>query len=171
MIHTALQKISCILYITLFLTACSDSPQSLDELMTTYAENGRQKISSPFSGAVLVSRNGEIIFKKAYGLNNRELNNPNTIDTKFPIGSITKQFTAMLIMQMVEEGKLSLNDSVSKHIPYFPKEFGDKLTIHQLLSNTSGLPHYEGIVRNGVRFNTFASTRYSPKELALLIGK
>ncbi|MFD2561461.1 serine hydrolase [Aquimarina rubra] len=171
MTYTTLQKISCILCITLLLVACSDSPQSLDELMTAYSENGRHKIGSPFNGAVLVAKNGEIVFKKAYGLNNRELDIPNTLETKFPIGSVTKQFTAMLVMQMAEEGKLNLNDSVSKHLSYLPKEFGDKITIHQLLSNTSGLPHYEGITKNGIKFNTFAATKYSPKELALLISK
>ncbi|WP_106792917.1 serine hydrolase [Aquimarina sp. Aq78] len=175
MIHLSSQKtiriLLFIVVIALFFNSCSDSPKSLDTLMQEYSENGRKKISSPFNGVILVAKKGKITFKKAYGLKDREQNIPNIVDTKFPIGSVTKQFTAMLIMQLVEEGVLKLEDSVSTHLPYFPKELGNKITIHQLLSHTSGLPHYEGILKTGITQDAFISTAYTPRELAILVGK
>ena len=66
----------------------------------------------------------------------------NSADTKHRLGSITKQFTAMLIMQLMEEGKLKLDVPMTKYLPEYPKENGDKITIHHLLTHTSGLPNY-----------------------------
>jgi CubicO group peptidase (beta-lactamase class C family) len=90
--------------------------------------------------AVLVAENGKIVFEKGYGLANIEHCVPVTPDTKFRIGSITKQFTAAAILKLVEEGKLSLDDKVSKFIPDFPR--GDIVTIHHLLTHTSGIHSY-----------------------------
>ena len=73
-----------------------------------------------FNGSVLVSENGKVIYKNGFGLANMEWNNPNTTDTKFRIGSVTKQFTAMLIMQLVEEGKLKLDVPITTYIPDYP---------------------------------------------------
>ena len=61
-----------------------------------------------FNGAVLVAENGKVIYKKAFGPAHREWDVPNTVDTKYIIGSISKQFTAMLMLQLVEEGKVRL---------------------------------------------------------------
>lgn len=93
-----------------------------------------------FSGSVLVMKQNTVLLKKAYGLADREWNIPNTTDTKFRIGSITKQFTAACILQLAEQGKLSLDDKLSKYIPDFPK--GDSVTIHMLLNHTSGIASY-----------------------------
>lgn len=93
-----------------------------------------------FNGAVLVMQKGKIIYKKAVGLADREWNVPNTVDTKFRIGSVTKQFTAACILQLAEQGKLSLDDKLSKYIPDYPK--GDSITIYMLLNHTSGIPNY-----------------------------
>ena len=109
-----------------------------------------------FNGAALVTENEGIIFKKGFGLANMEWNIPNTPDTKFRIGSMTKQFTAMLIMQLVEEGKLKLDVPITTYIPDYPKENGDKITIHNLLTHTSGIPNYTdlpslaNIIRNPI---------------------
>ncbi len=73
---------------------------------------------------------------------NMEWNIPNTPDTKFRLGSITKQFTAMLIMQLVEQGKLKLDGKVTDYLPDYPKATGDKITVHHLLTHTSGIPNY-----------------------------
>ncbi|WP_420603178.1 serine hydrolase [Flagellimonas sp.] len=143
----------------------------MEDLMQDYAENGRKELGSPFTGAVLVAKDGNILFNKAYGLKDRNNLIPNDVATKFPIGSLTKQFTAMLVVQMAEEGILELEDPVSKHLEYLPKEFADVVTIHQLLSHTSGLPHYEGIINMGIDIDEFARTKYSPKELAILVSK
>jgi CubicO group peptidase (beta-lactamase class C family) len=90
-----------------------------------------------FSGTVLVSKDGRILLKKAYGLADYEWNIKNTIDTKFQLASVTKQFTATAILLLVEKGKLSLDDKLSKFLPDYPK--ADSVTIHMLLSHTSGL--------------------------------
>ena len=93
-----------------------------------------------FSGAVMVVRNDTILLQKGYGLANREWNVPNTADTKFQIASNTKQFTAACILQLVEQGKLSLDDTMGKFIPGF--EYGDTVTIHMMLSHSSGITDY-----------------------------
>ncbi len=95
-----------------------------------------------FSGVVLVARNGVPLLEKGYGLASQELAVPNTTATKFLIGSVTKQFTAAAILQLQEQGKLSVQDPISKYLPSWPKATGDRVTIHQLLSQTSGIPSY-----------------------------
>ena len=80
----------------------------IEELMTRYYDYDM------FNGTVLVAENGKVIYKKGFGLANMEWDISNTTDTKFRLGFITKQFTAMLIMQLVEGGKLKLEDTVSE---------------------------------------------------------
>src|ERR1700720_40306 len=79
-----------------------DKAAKIDELMKTY--NSYKQ----FNGAVLVAENGRVIFKKGYGMANMEWNIPIETDTKFRLGSITKQFTSMLVLQLVQEGKIKL---------------------------------------------------------------
>ncbi|GAB4372990.1 MAG: hypothetical protein Kow0042_16640 [Calditrichia bacterium] len=95
--------------------------------------------SSP-GAAVLVSRNGEILYKKGFGYANLEHRVPITSRTRFRIGSITKQFTAAAILKLQEEGLLSVNDRLSRFLPDFPR--GDEVTIHHLLTHTSGIHSY-----------------------------
>jgi CubicO group peptidase (beta-lactamase class C family) len=108
----------------------------LDKLMQTYHAYGR------FNGVVLVAEEGRIIYNKGLGLANMEWNLPNTPATKFRIGSVTKPFTAMLIMQLVEQGKITLEAPVSTYIKDYPNKNGDRITIHHLLTHTSGIPDY-----------------------------
>lgn len=98
-----------------------------------------------FHGTVLVAEAGQIVYKKAFGLAHREWEVPHTLDTKFLIGSVSKQFTAVLVLQLVEEGKLKLEDTVSQYIPDFPRDKGNRITIHHLLSHSSGLPSTENM--------------------------
>ena len=98
-----------------------------------------------FNGSVLVAENGKVIHKKGYGLANMEWNIPNSTDTRFRLGSITKQFTAALILQLVDEGKVKLDGKLSDYLPAYRKDIGDKVTIHQLLNHTSGIPSYTGL--------------------------
>lgn len=95
-----------------------------------------------FNGSALVAEEGKIIYKKGFGMANMEWNIPNSPDTKFRLGSVTKQFTAMLIMQLVEDGKLKLHIPITTYIPDYPKDQGEKITIHHLLTHTSGIPNY-----------------------------
>jgi len=90
--------------------------------------------------AVLVSQNGEILYQKGFGYASLEHHVPVTVDTKFRIGSITKQFTSSAILKLQEEGKLSVNDKLSKYIPDYPR--GDEVTIYHLLTHTSGIHNF-----------------------------
>lgn len=92
-----------------------------------------------FNGSVLVAHKGEIIYKKGFGLANMEWEIPNQTDTKFQIASITKTFTAMLIMQLVAENKIDLNQPITRYLPDYPEKNGSQITIHHLLTHTSGL--------------------------------
>ena len=93
-----------------------------------------------FSGAVLVAVNDSIVLEKGYGIGDREWNAPNTSATTFRIGSNTKQFTATCILQLAEQGKLSLDDTLGKYFTGF--EYGDTVTVHMLLTHSSGIQDY-----------------------------
>ena len=93
-----------------------------------------------FAGAVLVAKNDHPFFKKAYGLANKTGNVPNRIDTAFSLASMNKMFTAVAIAQLAEQGKLSFNDLITKHLPDYPnKTVAAKVSIHHLLTHTSGM--------------------------------
>jgi CubicO group peptidase (beta-lactamase class C family) len=94
-------------------------------------------LSNKFNGTVLVAKNGKVVMSKGYGQANVATHETNQADTIFRVGSITKSLTAVAVMQLVEQGKLNLDDTVSKFIPDF--KLGDKITIRQLLSHTSGI--------------------------------
>ncbi len=96
-----------------------------------------QATINQFSGAVLVSKDGVPLLKKAYGLADYEWHVSNTVDAKFQLASVTKQFTAAAILQLVDRGQLSLADKLSKFFPDYPD--ADRVSIHMLLSHTSGL--------------------------------
>ncbi|MCG7852130.1 MAG: beta-lactamase family protein [Methanosarcinaceae archaeon] len=103
------------------------------------------------SGTILIAINDAIVVHKAYGMANIEDGILNTIDTKFPIASITKMFTAISILQLYERGLLDLKDNLNKYIPDFPK--GDKITIYNLLTHTSGIPSYNSVKEENATFN------------------
>jgi len=118
----------------------------IDALMQKYFENGQ------FNGSVLVAQNGKAIFEKGYGYANFEWKIPNTPDTKFRLGSVTKQFTAMLIMQQVQKGTISLDAPVIRYLPLYPRPQGEKVTIRHLLMHTSGIANYtDGITEQETR--------------------
>lgn len=98
--------------------------------------NGHAKLNG-FSGTVLVVRNDEVLLRKAYGLADREWGIANTPDTKFRIASVSKPFTAVAVLKLAEQGKLSLDDKLEKFLPGFPG--GDKITLHMMLTHTSGI--------------------------------
>src|SRR5690349_17829874 len=107
------------------------------------AERAFEKVSkayiAPAPGcAAAVSLNGDVVFEKAFGLADLELNVPNTTQTIFESGSVAKQFTAAALVLLQQDGKLSIDDPVRKYIPELP-EYGAPLTIRHLLNHTSGL--------------------------------
>lgn len=95
------------------------------------------------SGSLLIAKGDEILLAKGYGLANRDHGIPNTPETKFRLGSMTKQFTAMGILVLADQGKLNLDDPLSKYLPDFPN--AEEIQLHQLLSHTSGVPSYNGV--------------------------
>ncbi len=101
----------------------------------------RELKAETFMGSVMVARSGKINFIKGYGLANREHAVPNAPNTKFRLGSIAKQFTAVSILKLQEQGKLSLDDPVSKYEENCPEGWS-AIKIHHLLSHTSGIPSY-----------------------------
>src|SRR5688572_31393098 len=101
---------------------CQDSiTRKLDELMKAYTSVNK------FNGSVLVAQKGKVLLEKGYGIKNAQLNMANDPNSIFQIYSITKPFTSTLILQLVEQGKLSLTNKLSKFYPSFPK--GDSITI------------------------------------------
>jgi CubicO group peptidase (beta-lactamase class C family) len=92
------------------------------------------------NGSILIATNENILLNKGFGMANWEHRVPNTPATKFRIGSITKAFTAMGILQLQEKQKLNINDDVGKYLPDYPN--GDRITIYHCLTNTSGIPNY-----------------------------
>ena len=117
-------------------TFAQDKSKQIDELLSKYNQYDQ------FNGSALVAENGKVILKKGYGSANMEWNIPNQPDTKFRLGSITKQFTALLIVKLAEEGKIKLDVPITTYLPDYPKENGDKITINNLLTHTSGIPNY-----------------------------
>lgn len=94
-----------------------------------------------FSGSILTARNGKVLFEKGYGLANIEWNILNTPKTKFRLGSITKQFTAMAIMQLQGKGLLNVQDPICKYLSNCPETW-QAVKIHHLLTHTSGIPSF-----------------------------
>ncbi|MFA7227496.1 MAG: serine hydrolase [Melioribacteraceae bacterium] len=111
-------------------------PEKIDQLITKYNEYRY------FNGSALVADNFEVVIKKGYGLANMEWNIPNTPETKHRLGSITKQFTSMAVMQLVEKGKIRLDGKLTDYLTYYRKDTGDRITIEMLLTHCSGIPSY-----------------------------
>jgi len=166
----AFSKYYFLLMVLVTITLFSSCKQSKSKKITKNEfQNKAHKIDSlvglfsdydGFNGAVLVSHEGGIIYKKGFGFANLEWDIPNQIDTKFRIASITKPFTAMLIMQLVADGKLELHVPISTYLSDYPKENGDQITIHHLLTHSSGIKRdYD----DDLPKNKYPD-RYSPKQ-------
>jgi CubicO group peptidase (beta-lactamase class C family) len=105
-----------------------------DEYLSAAAKQG-------FTGSALVAKDGKVVFSKGYGMANAEWDIPNTPQTKFRLGSITKQFTAAAILLLQERGKLSVQDPISKFFDNCPESWKE-ITIHHLLTHTGGIPNF-----------------------------
>ena len=118
--------------------------KALDALMSRYHELGE------FNGAVLVVREGQTLVNKGYGYADLREKISNGPETKFLIGSISKQFTAVMILKLVEMGRLSLDSTLVEALPYYRKDTGTKVKIRQLLDHTSGIPSFTDFLQEGV---------------------
>ncbi len=151
---TALAAI-CLLFVS-FAAAQTAAAKLTDQQITAKADeymNAAVKVDG-FSGSVLVARDGKPIFNKGYGMANIELNVPNSPQTVYRLGSVTKQFTGMAITMLQERGKLSINDPLCKYVAACPDAW-KPITIKNLLTHTSGIPNY-------TEFPDFAKTTILP---------
>ncbi len=127
-----------------------------------------------FSGVALVAQSGKVLFQGAYGLADVRTQVPNTVDTKFWIASMSKQFAAAVSMLLVQEGKLRLDDRISNFLPDYPKPAGDEITLHQLLTHTSGImqdaPLQGAYAKNKDRYNTRDELRSYFQDSSLLFS-
>ncbi len=135
-----LKKTYLLILLTFFVASGENFAQTLKEkvdgLVSKYNDY------ELFNGSILVANNSGVIIEKGYGPANIEWNIANTPDTRFRLGSVTKQFTSMLIMQLVKNGKVKLDAKVTDYLPYYRHDTGSKVTIEMLLTHTSGIPSY-----------------------------
>ena len=113
------------------LLASAESGREMDSYLQAWTE------MDMFSGTVLVAKDGDIVFHKAYGKANVGQNIENTCETRFRIGSLTKSFTAMVVLQLEQKGKLSTKDRLSKYVPDHTR--ADEITLDMLLNHRSGI--------------------------------
>lgn len=131
---THLRLLVAILLVSAFAKA-QDLKTSIDEYVSDiYTQDGT-------GISLLVAKDGKAIYKNAFGMANLELGVPMTTDNVFELASITKQFTAVSILMLEEQGKLKIADDITKYIPDYPTK-GKTITIHNLLNHTSGIKSY-----------------------------
>lgn len=111
-----------------------------DELFVDSIMYANYKPNTP-GAVILIAKKGEPVYRKAYGLASMELNVPNKPENIFRIGSISKQFTAVCLLKLAQEGKLNLQDDIKKYLPHY-NSHGKHITIENLLNHTSGIPSY-----------------------------
>ena len=138
--YLALRKapLACGILLLVSCLAYQASPADFDAAIQPYVNR------KEFSGAVLVAKGDSVFTQSGYGLANQEWDIPNTTDTKFRIGSISKQFTATAILLLAQEGQLELNASITKYLPEAPQSW-KAVSLHHLLSHTSGIPNVTGL--------------------------
>ena len=131
--------------LSVFLTACDHQPNmamreaEADALRALAARADTLASEDEFSGAMLIAKDGRVLFSHAYGLADRNRRIPNTLQTRFRIGSMNKMFTAVAILQLVEAGKIKLTAPLGTYLPDYPnRAVAAKVTIHQLLTHTGG---------------------------------
>lgn len=123
--------------------------ERIDEVMRRYYDLGL------FHGSILVAKDGEVVYERGYGYANLEWQVPNTPDTRLHLASITKMFTATLVLQQVERGAIRLDAPITEYLVEYPADPGDRITVHHLLSHTSGIPDFANDVPE-------YATKYAP---------
>ncbi|MDU0370011.1 serine hydrolase domain-containing protein [Hymenobacter endophyticus] len=127
--------VSLLLLLSLGRVGSSEAQSGVTRQLAAYMQ-GQQAVNQ-FAGVVLVTRHDSVLLHQAYGLADAEWQVPNTPDTRFALASITKQFTAIAVLQLAERGQLRLTDKLSQYVPGVPN--GNGITLHQLLTHTAGL--------------------------------
>lgn len=145
--------------IALFLAAASlalagDKGEDVEELLRQYHVLGQ------FNGTALVVGGGETLLRKGFGIANRDWQIDNAPDSRYLVGSITKSFTALAVLQLAEAGRLDLDAAITDYLPYYRDDTGSRITIRNLLTHTDGVPSYTGdshfwsSYENGVPYST-----------------
>lgn len=145
-------------FTTLLLITFSVASQSLETQIDDYL-NSVYDNDKP-GASILIAKDGKPIYQKAFGVSNLELEIPMSTKNVFEIGSITKQFTAVAILMLEEQGKLDITDEITKYIPDYPTQ-ETTITIHHLLNHTSGIKSYTSMPS----FRALARTDMTPTEL------
>ncbi|HEY3927036.1 MAG TPA: serine hydrolase [Candidatus Koribacter sp.] len=147
-----------LVFLLLSLPALAQNTQRMDEIVRSYTDTHK------FMGSVLVAKDDHVIFQKSYGYANLEWQTPNVDDGKYRLGSITKQFTAVCILLLEEQGKLSTSDPVNKYYAEAPASW-DKITLRNLLTHTSGIHSFTSLPK----YSELEPLPTTPeKELALI---
>ena len=167
--------------LSLFLTACDHQPKlagrgaEADAVRALAGRVDRLAGKDEFCGAVRVAKDGRVLFSHAYGPADRSRRIPNTLRTRFRIGSMNKMFTAVAILQLVEAGKVRLSAPLGKYLPDYPnREVAAKVTIHQLLTHTGGtadIPFFD-VIAHRQELRTLADyvRRYGKRGLEFAPG-
>jgi len=133
-IFTSIVLIVFLLIISTAALSEGTKSEKIDKIVKEYYD------ARHLNGVVLVAENGKIIYKKAYGYADFAWGIKNMVNTKFRIYSATKQFTAMIIMQLAQEEKIDLDEPITTYLPYYRKDTGEKITIHNMLTHSHGIP-------------------------------
>ena len=150
-------KLVCIVALLVVNVLAQTMDARLDALVAPYREDG-----APGMVAVLI-RNGRVAWQTAFGLADLETHRAITLDTQFELGSVTKQFTAMAIMILSEQGKLRLDDTLDKYCPEFPA-YARTIRIRDLLHHLAGLPDHERLMVGTIGANFFRSSKGPPAQ-------
>lgn len=146
-----MNRLTVIIALFLLVQNSFGQSSSLAKFVDSYAKKHN------FSGTILIQKNSKISYAKSFGLANRQHRVPNRMETKYKVASITKALTAVLILQLVERGKIDLNKTVKTYLPDYAGEAGMRVMIHQLLNHTSGMANIdrsitsaEAAIKNGI---------------------
>lgn len=162
-----LESILFLSIIALFI-GCSfqnDQLREIDDLIEELHSNNE------FDGSIVIGNKSGVVYAKSIGLAVREWNTPITDDTRFDIASLNKSFVGYMIMQLVESGKIDLNEPLTSYLD-FNGMYGDEITIHQMLTHTSGLPDYNEIDEDlkARGFEKFKRTHFEDQDYVRFIG-
>ena len=136
------------LFVVSFSLSCQErighESQKIDELLTKYHNLNR------LNGVVLVAKKGEKFLSKGYGSARMEWNIPNSPEAKYLLASVSKTFTATVIIKLIDQGKFHLDTKLTKVLPWYRKDTGEKVTIFHLLNHTSRIPNYMDLRKHSI---------------------
>jgi len=136
-----------------------------DEFIAAYTKQ------HDFSGSILIEKQGKRRFAASYGLADIPFQIPNRAGTRYKIASVTKLFTAVLILQLREQGKIDLDQPIRTYLPDYAGQAADKVSIHQLLSHTSGLPNFDQVADAATALRDGLPTYQKPFTSDQLVAK